>query len=323
MRIIVFMRNIIRWITAALVFMLAASFAWKGAFAQAPEEEYFAETGHWVTGEFLKTYRNVSDPLRLYGLPITDHFTDSTLGVEVQYFEKVRFELHPEAHPDLRVKISDLGSLIYEPGPEISNQGRTQPCRTYSETGYTVCFDFLEFFDQHGGVAQFGYPISNMEDRDGRIVQYFYKARLEWRPEMPYGQRVVVSDLGRRYFYIRGESLKRLGSSLENNAPQVILDLKTRAYPLRALAPQEGTQTIFVIVQDQNLHPVSGAAVILTFNSPSGQATTHTLPPTDASGITKFTFTYSTEESGLAKIWVTTAYNQLEQQTVTSFRIWR
>jgi hypothetical protein len=103
----------------------------------------------------------------------------------------------------------------------------------------------------------------------------------------------------------------------------VILSLKTRAYPLRALAPQEGTQTIFVIVQDQNLHPVSGAAVILTFNSPSGQATTHTLPPTDASGITKFTFTYSTEESGLAKIWVTAAYNQLEQQTVTSFRIWR
>lgn len=324
MRIIVYMRIKIRWITAALVFILAASLAWKGTFAQAPEnEEYFAETGHWVTGEFLKTYRSVSDPLRIYGLPISDIFTDSTTGLQIQYFEKARFELHPDAHPDLRVQLSNLGYLTYKPGPRISNQGRTQPCRTYPETGYAVCFDFLEFFDEYGGVAQFGYPISNLEDRDGRIVQYFNKTRFEWRPEMPTGQRVVVSDLGRRYFYIRGERLERLGSNLKNNAPQVILSLRTRAYPLRAIAPQEGTQTIFVIVQDQNLRPVSGAAVILTFNNPDGQATTHTLPVTNAAGITQFTFSYTSEEHGLAKVWVTSVLNNLEQQTVTSFRIWR
>ena len=318
------MRNTLKWIIAALVFVLAVGFAWKGSTAQAPEdEEYFAETGHWVTGDFLKTYRSISDPLRIFGLPITDSFTDSTLGLQVQYFEKVRFELHPEAHPDLRVQISNLGFWTYQPGAEISNQGRTQPCRTYTETGYAVCFDFLEFFDDYGGVAQFGYPISSLEDRDGRIVQYFYKARLEWRPEMPFGQRVVVSDIGRRYFYIRGERVDRLGSLLEDNAPQVILSLKARAYPLHPIAAQEGTQTISVIVQDQNLHPVSGAAAILTFNSPSGEAMTFTLPPTDATGITKFTFSYTSEEHGLAKIWVTVALNDLEQVTVTSFRIWR
>ena len=117
--------------------------------------------------------------------------------------------------------------------------------------------------------------------------------------------------------------MERLGSNLENNAPQVILSLRTRAYPLHAIAPQAGTQTIFVIVQDQNLRPVSGATVILTFNNPDGQAATHTLPITDAAGITRFTFSYTSEEHGLAKVWVTSVLNNLEQQTVTSFRIWR
>lgn len=294
------------------------------AVAKANEgQEYFEETGHWVTGEFLNAYHKVSDPSRVYGLPITEAFIDSITGLQVQYFEKVRFELHPEAHPDLRVQLSDLGYLTYKPGSEIPYQGRTQPCRTYPETGYAICFDFLEFFDEFGGVAQFGYPISNLEDRDGRIVQYFYKARLEWRPEMPSGERVVVSDLGRRYFVIRGENQNRMRSYLGNNAPQVILGLQTRAYPLHAIVPQEGTQTIFVIVQDQNLRPVPGASVILTFNNPDGQAATHTLPVTDAAGITRFAFSYASEEYGLAKVWVTSVLNNLEQHTVTSFRIWR
>jgi hypothetical protein len=117
--------------------------------------------------------------------------------------------------------------------------------------------------------------------------------------------------------------LDRLAAQLKDNAPQVILNLKVRAYPQRAIAAQEGVQTIFVIVQDQNLHPVAGANVILTFNNPSGQVTTHSLPGTNNSGITKFNFSYSSEEYGLAKIWVTAALNDLEQQTITSFRIWR
>lgn len=294
------------------------------AVAQAGEQgEYFEETGHWVSGEFLATYRRSADPLRVYGLPITDAYQDSITGLQIQYFDKVRFELHPEAQPDARVQLSNLGYLTYKPGALISNQGLTQPCQKFAETGYSVCFDFLEFFLKFGGVTQFGYPISNLEDRDGRIVQYFYKARLEWRPDMPAGQRVVVSDLGRRYFYIRNENLERLGARLENNAPRVILSLKVRAYPLKAITGQEGSQTIYVSVQDQNLHPVTGASVYLTFNTPGGQVTTHTLPKTDSAGITQFVFSYSSEEYGLAKIWVTSTLNTLKQQTVTSFHVWR
>lgn len=292
--------------------------------AQAAEDEkFFEETGHWVSGDFLTAYQSSSDPLRIYGLPISDTFQDSITGLQIQYFEKARFELQPEAPPEQRVQLSNLGYLTYKPGAEISNQGRSQPCRTFPETGYAVCFDFLEFIDKFGGVDQFGSPISNLEDRDGRIVQYFTKARLEWRPEMPYGERVVVSDLGRRYFYLRGERPERLSSNQRDNAPQVILSLHARAYPLRAIVSQEGTQTIFVIVQDQNLHPVSGASVILTFNSPNGQTIIQNLPPTDSAGITKFSFSYTSEEQGLAKVWVTAALNDLEQQTITSFRIWR
>jgi hypothetical protein len=61
--------------------------------------------------------------------------------------------------------------------------------RTFTETGKTVQGKFLHYWEQHGGLAQQGYPVSEeMEeknDADGKVynVQYFERAVFELHPE--------------------------------------------------------------------------------------------------------------------------------------------
>src|SRR5438477_11405082 len=63
------------------------------------------------------------------------------------------------------------------------------PCRAFPETGQTVCGKFLSYWQQHGGLAQQGYPISGgfveVSDVNGRAytVPYFERAVFELRPE--------------------------------------------------------------------------------------------------------------------------------------------
>ncbi len=56
--------------------------------------------------------------------------------------------------------------------------------RYYYTTGKHVGFAFKEYFDAHGGVARFGYPVTNEFQRAGLTVQYFEKARFEYRPHL-------------------------------------------------------------------------------------------------------------------------------------------
>lgn len=122
-------------------------------------------------------------------------------------FQRARFEFHADQPEGQRVQVTPLGSLTYVSAGPLNLATNTFACRTYKETGYAVCLAFLEFFDQYGGVARFGYPISPFEYHENKIVQYFENARLEWQPRKPEGQRVVVSDLGRVYFDMLGEDL--------------------------------------------------------------------------------------------------------------------
>jgi glucose/arabinose dehydrogenase/cytochrome c553 len=51
--------------------------------------------------------------------------------------------------------------------------------RFFAETGQTVAPDFAAFWAKYGGLARFGYPISREMMEDGRLVQYFERARFE------------------------------------------------------------------------------------------------------------------------------------------------
>lgn len=52
--------------------------------------------------------------------------------------------------------------------------------RYFSETGHAVREPFLTFFDTHGGIGTFGFPLTEAyTDRDGTLAQTFQRARLQ------------------------------------------------------------------------------------------------------------------------------------------------
>jgi hypothetical protein len=299
---------------------------------------YFPQTGHNLSGDFLIAWENASDPMLIYGSPITEPYQDLVSGRLIQYLERARFEHFPENPPELRIVISHLGYLSVKNPSEFAAMGPIPGCRYFSANRKSVCYDFLEFFNKYGGVAQFGYPVTNFALEDGWIVQYFQRARFEWHPELPPGQKVTLTDLGSRYFDLIGEDPVRLravpplagsvpwlpespGSALIGN--QIILDLDVQAVPASPTTHTSGKQTIYVTVQDQTLIPVPGAAISITVTFPSGDARGTSEPLlTNQNGIAKFDFEFSDQRPGLAHVRVIAVYEKLRSDTVTSFLIW-
>lgn len=87
---------------------------------------------------------------------------------------------------------------VLPPGPEA----QAETSRTFKETGKTVSGRFLEYWNQNGGLAQQGFPISDefqeKSDLDGKVytVQYFERSVFEMHPENPKPYDVLLSQLG-------------------------------------------------------------------------------------------------------------------------------
>lgn len=286
-------------------------------------ERYFPETGHTISGKFLEFYEEVADPLTVFGYPITDAFQDPIYGWQVQYFEKARFELHPEEAADSEVKLTPLGRYLYKTGQARVLPANSPGCRTFKETegSFQVCYAFLDFFNHYGGIEQFGRPISNLESQDGWIVQYFQNARFEWHPQLPSGQRVQLTDLGSLYFTQQAVDPTLLRQ--KDNLPQTILSLKVRAFTERPITSLKGRQTIQVVVRDQNLLPVANAQVSLRMQLPSGEW--KELPQqvkTDSNGLAQFSIAFQTSQPALVILNITARWEDLLGQTTCFFRTW-
>jgi len=294
---------------------------WQQAVAQ-EDARYFPATGHWVSGEFLDKYEGIPNPSTLYGAPITEVFTDPISERQVQYFEKVRFEFHPELPPGLRVKLSPLGEYLYQEGQLLIVPSNFPACRTFVESEYPICYAFLDFFEANGDVAQFGYPISGFEIHDGWIVQYFQNARFEWHPENPPGQWVTVSNLGFRYFNDRREDPSLLNPVVDNAPILPVLRLRPHAFVGSAITPLQGNQTIYVIVQDQNLRPVADVQVEFTVILADGSTKDYQASNTNQAGISTLNFLFQSDSPGIAEIHVHVSYDSMEAKTRTSFRLW-
>jgi hypothetical protein len=305
-----------------LLLALISSLSWQRSLAQSGGEEYFEETGHRVTGEFLTKFRSVPYPLQIYGYPITEAYQDPTTQLLVQYFQKARFELYPIASAGQRVQLTPLGQYLYNRGVPAPLPVTGPACRTF-DNGFQVCYSLLEFYLANDGENQFGLPISNTESHNNGIVQYFQNARFEWRQDLPAGQRVVLANLGKEYFFMMHENPIRLRSEPGGYINNGTLNLKVRAYPIKAVTSRNGTQTIYVIVQDQRLLPVKDAQVTITLRMPAGNEIRHIVPTrTSEKGVTQYSFPFNTDEVGIVQVTVTATSNNLEANTTTSFRVW-
>ena len=78
----------------------------------------------------------------------------------VQWFERVRLEYHPEyAGTPAEVLLGQFGRRLHPADPPAA----PRPGATYvAETGHNVAGRFLAYWQQNGGLAQFGYPLSEV-----------------------------------------------------------------------------------------------------------------------------------------------------------------
>jgi hypothetical protein len=265
---------------------------------------------------FLTFYNAAKDPKLVYGYPITEQITARD-GKTVQYFQRARFELSASNH----VQLTPLGTLTYQPQsplPVNTNNG----CEQYS-TGHKVCFTFLDFYKANGGPNQFGNPISPFESADGLIVQYFEGARFEWRADRGAEKWVVISDLGRLYFDQQKEDPAHLRPVQPADATiKTVLSLKARAFILKAVTLKSGSQTVYVIVQDQTSGAVENASVKAVVHL-SNNTTQEYVFTTNAKGIGQINFDFNNQKPGeLITIDISVNHLGLTASTTTSFRIW-
>ena len=309
------------WRLTGLFFVLVILLTqWGSARAQSADVQYFPETGHHVKGDFLRFYKSVADPKLVFGYPITEQMTSKD-GRTVQYFQHARFEMRTDLPENQRVQLTSVGQALYQSENQLK-LGNTSGCDLFA-TGYSICFAFLDFYKANGGIAQFGNPISPFEFHENLIVQYFERARFEWRADRPEDQRVVLTDLGRLYFDQLGEDPAQLKPVNPLDATiNPILAIKIRAFVLKPLTRTNGQQTVYVIVQSQTSQAVSNATGKATITWPDGRTEDYFFT-TNSSGLGTVTFNFANQKQGeLVPIDIVVVYQGLAGTTRTSFRIW-
>jgi hypothetical protein len=153
-----------------------------------PDALYFGVTGHNIEGAFATFFTN-NGGLDIFGYPRTEAIDEG--GLKVQYFQRARFEEHPDlAGTPFEVQLTLLGDQItadVRPFPTTRTFRSSTNRRFFPATGHGVYFGFLRYFDANGGLQVFGYPTSEELQQSGpngtMTIQYFQRARFEYHPE--------------------------------------------------------------------------------------------------------------------------------------------
>jgi hypothetical protein len=179
------------------------------------DSAHFDETGYSVRGHF-KSFWERSGGLPVFGYPLSSQSADGE-HVE-QYFERQRFEHHPEnAGTPYEVLLGLLGrrnasdrGLLDSPAFQPAGPNTGSDCRHFPETGHNVCGAFNAYWARHGlefgdpgvsyreSLALFGFPISEefVDPDSGLVTQYFERARLEHHPQNAAPYDVLLGRLG-------------------------------------------------------------------------------------------------------------------------------
>ncbi len=150
---------------------------------------YFPETGHYLLSAF-RLYWQSHGALAQFGYPLTEEFLERNPSdgqlYTVQYFERNRFEYHPEkTGTPYEVELGLLGAQAvvgrqFDPAPSTVPTLQTL---YFPETGHSLQAGFKRYWERNGGLAIYGYPLSEEISEGGYIVQYFQRARFEYHPE--------------------------------------------------------------------------------------------------------------------------------------------
>ncbi len=206
---------------------------------------YFPQTGHTLQGTFKK-YWDKFGGLPQFGYPWTEEFqepspSEAGKNFTVQYYERNRFEYHPEfAGTQYEVLLGLLGRQVTagrenEPPfrPIVGNastKGLSDPLARllpwassqnvpalapevdlFPQTGHTLRGAFRNYWLKNGGLFIYGYPISEefqeLNPADGKVytIQYFERNRFEYHPEFAGTKNeVLLGLLGNQIMALKG-----------------------------------------------------------------------------------------------------------------------
>jgi hypothetical protein len=187
--------------------------------AQGIPQFCFAQVSDCVTGRF-GTYWRDGGQLSVFGLPLTSAAKEPVgdQSYRVQYFERARFELHPDQPAPYDVLLGRLGvDRLAAEGRDWQTFPKADPhtAHYFRETGHAIAPQFWAFWSSHGleldgnkrsktpaeSIALFGFPISEAQkerNADGGVflTQWFERARFEYHPENKPPFDVLLGRLG-------------------------------------------------------------------------------------------------------------------------------
>jgi hypothetical protein len=159
------------------------------AEARAENLIYFDATHQAISPEF-GAYWIEKGGLERFGYPISRPVY--VRGILSQFFQRAVFEYHPEnvGTPN-EVQLRLLGNEMTAGRTFLKADVQTLSVDhlLFSETGHSLGGPFRKFWEETGGLAVYGYPISEeiteTSPTDGQeyTVQYFERNRFEYHPE--------------------------------------------------------------------------------------------------------------------------------------------
>lgn len=194
--------------------------------------QYFAPTGRTVQGTFLSTFNRFG--LERIGYPLSEERVEN--GQVVQYFERVRMESHPDL-ANSPVLFTRLGVEMTQ-GVQFAKVPAFKATKTrtyFSATGHSLQGGFYTYWQQNGGLALFGYPISEEYNENGLTVQWFERARFEYHPSLARtGNAIQLTHLGKLAYQSKSDRV-----TVEAPAPPAPADIQQAPAPSVSLDSAE------------------------------------------------------------------------------------
>ncbi|MGN6698004.1 MAG: hypothetical protein ACTHMR_07595 [Thermomicrobiales bacterium] len=269
----------------ALGLLLFGWLAAAPAGAAQPASQCFAETGKCIQGRFLDNWQSHGG-LALNGYPLSDErqeLLEDGHTYTVQYFERVRMELHPENQPPYDVLLGQFGRRVLRDrfttdigvyrqtiAPAAPLAGQIY----FSKTGHNLGGRFLDYWQANGDLMQFGYPLTEvfsetLDNGQTYQVQYFERARMELHPENQPPYDVLLGQFGRailtqadmltgdfNFIYVTSEDVRgRLGRPI---APQAQISGATQLFERGQMFWRGDKHLIIVLAGD----PQTGQLII-------------------------------------------------------------
>jgi hypothetical protein len=215
-------------------FLLALVLTAMARPARAADVRCFTETGQCISGRFREFWEQ-NGGLPVFGFPISSAHNElnreTGQAYLTQWFERNRFELHPEQSRPYDVLLGRLGDdrlrrlgVVWQSQP--GEAGPRAGCMWFEQTGHNVCdqadgLGFRSYWQRHGlldprldaygrSLALFGLPLSeakaSLSPTDGQtyLTQWFERARLEWHPDKLDEYKVLLGLLGDEVQVVRG-----------------------------------------------------------------------------------------------------------------------